>query len=117
MRYNRVNIGELIRSRVEEVGISYAQFAKDIGRQRQNIEKSVFQKRSLDTELLIVISEILDYDFFSYYRNEDGCNKNDYDRKVDSDVKATLTIELKKEKKEQVLKLVFGDNNLEILTK
>lgn len=31
--------------------------------------------------------------------------------------KVSLTIELKKEKKEQVLRLVFGDNNLEILNK
>jgi len=29
----------------------------------------------------------------------------------------SLTIELKKDKKEQVLKLVFGDNNLEIFNK
>jgi hypothetical protein len=33
------------------------------------------------------------------------------------DEKVTLQIELKKEKKEQVLKLVFGENNLEILNK
>lgn len=32
-------------------------------------------------------------------------------------LKAQLTIELKEEKKEQVLKLIFGDNNLEILNK
>ena len=31
--------------------------------------------------------------------------------------KVTLTIELKKEKKAQIMKLVFGDNNLEILNK
>jgi transcriptional regulator with XRE-family HTH domain len=37
-------------------------------------------------------------------------------REVD-DIKATLTVELKKDKKDQVLKLVFGDNNLEILNK
>ncbi|MDR2448662.1 MAG: helix-turn-helix domain-containing protein [Prevotellaceae bacterium] len=33
------------------------------------------------------------------------------------DEKVTLQIELKKEKKEQILKLVFGENNLEILNK
>jgi hypothetical protein len=31
--------------------------------------------------------------------------------------KVSLTVELKKEKKDQVLKLVFGENNLEILNK
>lgn len=33
------------------------------------------------------------------------------------DVEAILQIKLKKDRKEQVLKLVFGDNNLEILNK
>lgn len=32
-------------------------------------------------------------------------------------VEATLQIKLKKDKKDQVLKLVFGENNLEILNK
>jgi transcriptional regulator with XRE-family HTH domain len=36
---------------------------------------------------------------------------------VEVEEKVTLTIELKKEKKEQVLKLVFGDNNVEISNK
>ena len=31
--------------------------------------------------------------------------------------KVVLQIELKKEKKDQVMKLVFGDNNIEILNK
>jgi hypothetical protein len=33
------------------------------------------------------------------------------------DEKVVLQIELKKEKKDQVLKLVFGENNVEILNK
>ena len=36
---------------------------------------------------------------------------------IDDEIAATLTIQLKREKKDQVLKLVFGDNNLEILNK
>ena len=32
-------------------------------------------------------------------------------------VEAVLQIKLKKDKKDQVLKLVFGDNNIEILNK
>jgi len=35
----------------------------------------------------------------------------------DDEVKAVLQIELKKDKKEQVMKLIFGDNNLEIFNK
>lgn len=39
------------------------------------------------------------------------------DQKDDEQVEAVLQIKLKKEKKEQVLKLVFGENNIEILNK
>ena len=39
------------------------------------------------------------------------------DGKTSEDVEAILQIKLKKDRKEQVLKLVFGDNNLEILNK
>ena len=37
--------------------------------------------------------------------------------KEDESVEAILQIKLRKDKKEQVLKLVFGENNLEILNK
>lgn len=118
MKYKRITIGEYIRQVVAEKGMSSLAFAKLIGKQRQNMETSIYSKASLDTNLLVVISEVLNYDFFKYYRpvdqEEEQCNKN-YD--TEDDLKATLTIELKKEKKEQVLKLVFGENNLEILNK
>jgi transcriptional regulator with XRE-family HTH domain len=42
---------------------------------------------------------------------------NSINTSLNNDIKAVLQIELKKEKKEQVLKLVFGENNLEILNK
>lgn len=38
-------------------------------------------------------------------------------KKFDDEIRASLTIELNKSKKDQVLKLVFGENNLEILNK
>lgn len=38
-------------------------------------------------------------------------------REKEEPIKAVLQIELKKDKKDQVLKLVFGENNLEILNK
>lgn len=39
------------------------------------------------------------------------------EKKPDEPVEAILQIKLKKDKKDQVLKLVFGDNNIEILNK
>lgn len=114
MRIKRVNIGEEIKKKVIERQQSIASFAKAIGIQRQNIEKTVFSKNSLDTDLLMRISEELDYNFFSYYTNEDMCNIINYSKQ---EVKATLTIELGEEKKDQVFRFIFGDNNLEIKNK
>lgn len=44
-------------------------------------------------------------------------NKGAYNKENEEDIKAILQIELKKDKKDQVMKLIFGDNNLEILNK
>ena len=40
---------------------------------------------------------------------------NSFISSMDDKIKASLTIELTKEKKDQVLKLVFGETNIEIL--
>ena len=44
MRINRLNIGEEVRKKVDENGLSKAKFAELLGIARQNIEKTVFQK-------------------------------------------------------------------------
>ena len=44
MKINRLNIGEEVRRKVEESGLSKAKFAELLGIARQNIEKTVFQK-------------------------------------------------------------------------
>ena len=123
MRINRLNIGEEVRKKVDENGLSKAKFAELLGIARQNIEKTVFQKHSLDTDLLCNISEVLNCNFFNYYRPDNSCNKKDYTEQ--KEIKATLSIEMGAEKKvsnntnnkEQVLRFVFGDNNIEILNK
>ena len=119
MKYTHVIIGDIIKKMVAEKGLTSSAFAKLIGKQRQNMESTVFSKASIDTDLLKRISEVLDYDFFEYYRpideEKDNCNKKNYNDGDKEEIKATLTIELKKETKEQVLKLVFGENNFENL--
>lgn len=115
MKINRLNIGEEVRRKVEERGMSKAKFAELLGIARQNIEKTVFQKHSLDTDLLCNISEVLNCNFFDYYKSSTSCNKIDYTNQ--KEIKATITIEMGAEKKEQILRFVFGENNIEILNK
>ena len=77
-----------------------------------NIENG---KRELKVRELDVISNILGIsviDLITYPKK--------YVEKTTSDeepIEAILQIKLKKDKKEQVMKLVFGENNIEILNK
>ena len=69
-------------------------------------------RRELSIERLLQIAIFLGVDVKDIitYPNSEQNNSDD-------EVKAVLQIELKKDKKEQVMKLIFGDNNLEILNK
>lgn len=59
-----IHIGELIKTRLAQVERSPGWLAKKINCDRTNIYK-IFQRPSIDTELLARISKALDYDFFS----------------------------------------------------
>lgn len=114
MKFNKIDIGNIVREKLLEKKISNAEFGRMINIQRQNVTKTIFEKSSLDTDLLIRISEALNYNFFQHYKADDDCNKINY---IPQDVKATLSIEVGTEKKEQVFRFVFGENNIEILNK
>ncbi|MBD5219504.1 MAG: helix-turn-helix transcriptional regulator [Bacteroidales bacterium] len=70
MNIKTVNIGELIRLRVESLGMSKSKFAEKLNIARQNIEKTVFSKHSIDTNLLCAICNVLDYNFFAYFKDK-----------------------------------------------
>lgn len=106
MKIERLNLGEIIKLKVEEQGISQAEFARNIGMRRQNVVKLVFEKASLDTNLLALISEVLNCNFFDYFSSN-----TDDDR---TELKATITIELGKEKKDRTVRFVFGENDIKL---
>lgn len=85
--------------------------------EKMNITQSKyarFERGSVKTDLdtLVDFCKVLKISLKEFFIYPDTLSKN-----TDEPIKATLVIELKKEKKEQVLKLVFGENNLEILNK
>ena len=106
MKIKRINLGELIKSLVEAKGMSQAQFARLIGIQRQNINKTVFEKSSIDTDLLCVISEVLECNLFDYFKSDEIDDKKE--------IKATLSIQMGREKIDKTFRFVFGENVLEI---
>ena len=111
MKIKRQNLGEIIRQLVTDKGLSDATFAKMIGMQRQNVKKTVFEKRSLDTELLCTISEVLECNIFDYFKS------NTEDDMPKTELKATLSIEMGHEKQDKTIRFVFGENDIEILNK
>ena len=74
MKYQKVHIGSLIKAEVKHRGMTFTEFAKRIGIQKQNVERQVFSQQGLNTELLIQISEALDFDFFKYFQNKTTCD-------------------------------------------
>ena len=87
--------------------MSKAAFAKAIGLARQNVDKTVFDKTSLDTNLVCVISEVLECNLFNYFK----CNPNDYNP---TEVKAKLTIEIDNKSKDKIFHIIFGNNDVKI---
>jgi len=61
-----IHIGQLIKARLEETGMKKTEFARRINRSSQNVF-DIFQRKSIDTDQLIAISQILDCNFFEHY--------------------------------------------------
>lgn len=60
-----MHIGEKIRAVYKESPLSVAEFARRIGTSRENMY-AIFKRKSVDSDLLLKISQVLDHDFFFY---------------------------------------------------
>jgi transcriptional regulator with XRE-family HTH domain len=56
-------IGAQIRGVIEKRGMTVTEFASRINKSRENAY-SIFNRKTIDTSLLQIISEVLAYDFF-----------------------------------------------------
>lgn len=61
-----LHIGKFIKKRVEEIGMKKTEFARRVNTTPQNIY-DIFNRTSIDTELLNQIGKILDFNFFEHY--------------------------------------------------
>lgn len=64
-----MHIGNLIRQNLKERGYTVVWFATQLAYTRVNVYK-IFEKKSLDTDLLMRISVILGTNFFKPYYDE-----------------------------------------------
>jgi transcriptional regulator with XRE-family HTH domain len=105
------NIRKIMRDRglpqvtmAEYAGTSESQFSKILN---GKVQLSLWQLENLASKLSMREIDIVTYPKV-YIEREQA---------AEEPVEAVLQIKLKKDKKDQVLKLVFGDNNIEILNK
>lgn len=66
MIVSKIHIGIHIKQQLAEQGRTVVWFAEKLSYSRANVYK-IFDKSSIDTELLLRISNILGYDFFAVY--------------------------------------------------
>jgi hypothetical protein len=62
----KIHIGKLIQAKMEEEGRSVTWLSEQLHCDRSNIYK-IYRKATIDTDLLSLISESLNFDFFQYY--------------------------------------------------
>jgi len=75
---HRIHVGKLIRERLKAEGKSVVWLAQELGCHRTNVY-NIFEKNSLDTNILRRISIIMQYNFFDYLQEDtqkqiDSCN-------------------------------------------
>lgn len=107
-------IGEVIKSVVREKFKKDSDFAEKWGKSRQAVY-DLYKRETIDVNTLLEISKVLSYDFFELYQQQLPFYKKKESTEEKEPIKATLQIELSQDKKDQVLRIVFGDNNLKIL--
>lgn len=61
-----IHIGNEIKNVFDKRGFSITEFSKRIKTSRENVY-SIFTRKTIDTGLLLTISEALEFDFFSIY--------------------------------------------------
>ena len=79
-----IHIGTLIKEKLTEKSMSIAEFSRRINRERTTVY-DIFQRKSIDIDLLIKISEALEYDFI---------HEVYYPKKDEKPVKMVVTVEI-----------------------
>lgn len=64
-----MHIGQLIKQEMDKQGKTVSWLARELSYCRTNVYK-IYDKKSIDTDLLLRISILLKHDFFASYSNE-----------------------------------------------
>jgi len=77
MYYDDIHIGKRIKYVFSQSGLTVSQFARLLGVQRTRIYH-IFESKTIDTDLLCKISDVLHYDFLTevYIKKREVSNQN-----------------------------------------
>ena len=77
-KFKDIYLGKIIQQKVDERGISYAEFARKIHCARTSLYH-IFNSKNIDVERLLLISEVLDFDFIGevYLRRQNAKGQSD----------------------------------------
>jgi hypothetical protein len=111
-----IHIGQKIRERADELEIGPTKLGVMINTSKQNVY-GIFKRKSIDTELLKKISEVLKKDFFQYYESALHEDKDKYGKLSNKKV-AEILKELQKCKMEiETLKAEITSQEIQYLKK
>lgn len=65
-REKGIHMGQIVRARVEELGVRHSYVARKLNTQRQTMN-NIYKRREIDVVLLQRLSHILGVNFFQYY--------------------------------------------------
>lgn len=96
---NEIHIGEEIKKIFELKNLSVSEFSRRINKSRENVY-DIFTRQTIDTGLLMIISNVLDYNFFLLYSEKYQNNNIDLDsllkeNKMLKDIIETLKMKVK----------------------
>lgn len=88
-----IHIGNLVNERIKAHGMTKAEFGRRINTSRQNVN-TLLRKETLDACLLFQISQILNFNFFSYYTEKlpIGLGTGSSDSSAQNGLRKTFTL-------------------------
>jgi transcriptional regulator with XRE-family HTH domain len=110
-----MNVVRNIFSIIEEKNLNQCVISDALGKDGAVASRLMSGKRDLKVYELEIIAKALEEDVLYLLTYPDRYVKKE--TKKPEQVEAILQIKLQADKKEQILKLVLGDNNIEILNK
>ena len=110
MKLSKIHIGEKINEVLCQKGISKAQLARLLGIKPQSVDY-LLKRKSIDTDMMYNVSEILEYDFSELFRlNQTKCNQINFDINPE---KTKILVEISVNK-EDISKLNIRDKILHL---